>query len=560
MQDATTDSAPAGPAAGFASFGLDPALLASLAELGYEEPTPIQRESIPPLVAGRDLLGQAGTGTGKTAAFALPLLQRLAGEPAAPNRPRALVLVPTRELAMQVAEAIHRYGRNQNARVLPIYGGSSIGQQLRALGRGVEIVVATPGRALDHLQRGSLVLDDVRTVVLDEADEMLDMGFAEDLDAILQQTPAERQTALFSATLPPRILDIAEQHLSDPVRISIARERTASGEVPRVRQVAYVVQRAHKAAALGRILDMESPGSAIVFCRTRVEVDGLVEAMASRGYSADALHGGFQQEQRDRVMKRFRANQTDLLIATDVAARGIDIDHVTHVVNYDVPTDPDAYVHRIGRTGRAGREGVAITLAQPREHRLLKLIERVTGQRLEIARLPTVADLRNRRLELTRASLEEALGAGGLEPFHALAEELASTADPLDVAAAALKLYHERVHASAEHDEQDVPDAPREPERRERFGREGYQRDGYQRDERGGPPRDDRGPARDDRGAVRDDRGAGRDDRGAPREDRGGPRRDEREPRGPRFGVHAREEPRGRGWSNTTRLFIGLGR
>ncbi|MBM3978151.1 MAG: DEAD/DEAH box helicase, partial [Planctomycetes bacterium] len=459
-------TAPLAAAQGFAVLGLDPNLLASLAELGYEEPTPIQRASIPLLVAGRDLLGQAGTGTGKTAAFALPLLQRLPAEPAKPNRPRALVLVPTRELAMQVAEAVHRYGRHKRVRVLPIYGGSSFGQQLRALDRGVEIVVATPGRALDHLQRGTLLLEDVRTVVLDEADEMLDMGFSEDLDAILQQTPDARQTALFSATLPPRILDIAEQHLRDPERISIARERASKGELPRVRQVAYIVQRPHKPAALGRILDMESPGSAIVFCRTRLEVDELVEAMASRGYSADALHGGFAQDQRDRVMKRFRSGQTDLLIATDVAARGLDIDHVTHVVNYDVPTDPDAYVHRIGRTGRAGREGVAITLAQPREHRVLKLIERVTGQKLEIARLPTVADLRNRRLELTRASLEEALGAGGLEGFHALAEELAGAADPIDVAAAALKLYHERVHAGDAHDEQDVPDASRELERR----------------------------------------------------------------------------------------------
>jgi ATP-dependent RNA helicase DeaD len=260
---------------GFADLGLAPELVAVLAELGYEEPTPIQREAIPLLLGGRDLLGQAATGTGKTAAFALPLLQRAAtGEPEA-RRPRALVLVPTRELAMQVAEAIHRYGKGKRASVLPIYGGQSFGQQLRVLERGVEIVVATPGRALDHIQRGTLVLASVRMVVLDEADEMLDMGFAEDLEAILAGVPAEHQTALFAATLPPRILAIARSHLSNPVRIAIARERSEPGEMPRVRQMAYVVPRAQKHAALGRVLDMETPTSTIVFCRTRLEVDEL---------------------------------------------------------------------------------------------------------------------------------------------------------------------------------------------------------------------------------------------------------------------------------------------
>ena len=363
---------------GFPALGIAPELCTTLASLGYEEATPIQRESIPPLLGGRDLLGQAGTGTGKTAAFALPLLQGLPREKPKPGRPLAVVLVPTRELAMQVAEAIHRYGKEKNASVLPIYGGQSIGQQLRALGRGVEIVVATPGRALDHLQRGTLDLADVKTVILDEADEMLDMGFADDLDAILKRTSEERQTALFSATLPPRILAIAEKHLENPVRIAIAAERTKSGSLPRVRQVVYVVPRAQKHTALGRVLDMETPTSAIVFCRTRLEVDELAEAMNAHGYRAEALHGGFEQEQRDRVMKRFRGGKADLLIATDVAARGLDIEHVSHVFNYDVPTDPDAYVHRIGRTGRMGREGVAITFAEPREHRLLRSIEKAT--------------------------------------------------------------------------------------------------------------------------------------------------------------------------------------
>jgi ATP-dependent RNA helicase DeaD len=272
---------------GFAALGLNRELVAAVAALGYEEPTPIQREAIPPLLEGRDVLGQAATGTGKTAAFALPLLQRIgvSGQDRPPIR--ALILVPTRELAMQVAEAVHTYGRTLNTRVLPIYGGQSMQQQLRALGRGVDVVVATPGRALDHIRRGTLDLAAAQTVVLDEADEMLDMGFAEDLDAILGTLPAERQSALFSATMAPRILAIAKRHLRNPVRVTIARETQAAGETPRVREVAYIVQRRDKVAALARVLDMEDPTSAIVFCRTRTEVDDLTETLGARGYRAE---------------------------------------------------------------------------------------------------------------------------------------------------------------------------------------------------------------------------------------------------------------------------------
>ena len=350
-----------------------------LGELGYEEPTPIQRETIPLLLGGHDLLGQAATGTGKTAAFALPLLQRIAGRDGAARR-RPLVLVPTRELAMQVSEAIYKYGRRLGTRVVPIYGGQPIGRQLQALRRGVDVVVATPGRALDHIGRGTLPLDDIGVVVLDEADEMLDMGFADDIEAILEATPAERQTVLFSATMPPRIDAIARRHLRDPQRIQIGRGAIGAGAPPSVRQRAYIVARAHKPAALGRILDVEAPTAAIVFCRTRLEVDQLTETLNGRGYRAEALHGGMSQEQRDRVMGRLRAGTAELLVATDVAARGLDIDLLTHVVNYDVPSAPEAYVHRIGRVGRAGREGVAITLAEPREQRLLANIERLTKQ------------------------------------------------------------------------------------------------------------------------------------------------------------------------------------
>jgi len=491
---------------GFAALGLAPEITGTLAELGYEEPTPIQRAAIPPLLEGRDLLGQAATGTGKTAAFALPLLQRAVSGVAEPGRPHALVLVPTRELAMQVAEAIHRYGKAKRASVLPIYGGQAIGQQLRVLQRGVEVVVATPGRALDHLDRGSLALEGVRTVVLDEADEMLDMGFAEDIEAILRAITGPHQTALFSATLPPRILAIAEQHLANPVHVAIERERTAAGEMPRVKQIAYVVPNAHKHAALGRVLDMEQPQSAMVFCRTRLEVDELTEALNARGWRAEALHGGFAQEQRDRVMKRFRGGQTDVLVATDVAARGLDIEHVSHVVNYGIPSDPDDYVHRIGRTGRMGREGVAITFLTPREHRLLKNIQFATKQKITLATLPTVADLKSRRL----------------------VEELASELDPLDVAAAAVKLVHAAQHAATgiAAEEQEIELVPPQPRERRHAGDF------------------DRGPRPPWQGGR--EHGAGRDFRPGFR----GPRR---EHGGPRYG------PSG-GGHDVARLFIGAGK
>jgi ATP-dependent RNA helicase DeaD len=440
----------------FADLDLRPELLDALTGLGYEEPTPIQREAIPPLVAGSDLLGQAATGTGKTAAFALPLLQRL--KPGA-TAPRALVLVPTRELAVQVSEALHRYGRGIGARVLPIYGGQPIQRQLGALQRGIDVVVATPGRALDHVARGSLVLDELETVVLDEADEMLDMGFAEDLETLFDATPESRQTVLFSATMPPTIERMVRERLREPVRIQIAREKGAGG-TPLVRQSAYIVARAHKPAALGRILDVEAPQAAIVFCRTRAEVDQLTETLNGRGYRAEALHGGMTQDQRDRVMARLRNETADLIVATDVAARGLDIEQLTHVVNYHVPSDPDAYTHRIGRVGRAGREGVAITLAEPREHRLIKAL----GLRIE--KLPTVADLRARRLELTRSALEETLVEGELEPFRVVVEALSDEYDVVEIALAAVKLAHE-AGGGGDADEEEIPEpAPRRPDNR----------------------------------------------------------------------------------------------
>ncbi len=452
----------------FDSLGLKPALVEALSALGYEEPTPIQAAALPPLLAGKDLLGIAATGTGKTAAFALPLLQHLTAGKSRPNTTAALVLVPTRELAMQVSEAIHRYGQKLGVTVLPLYGGQVIGQQLRVLKRGVDVVVATPGRALDHLRRGTLQLDDVRTVVLDEADEMLDMGFADDLEAILSGTPENRQTALFSATLPPRIAAIAERHLREPVRVKIAREKVEQGEMPRVRQTAYVVPRAFKIATLGRLLDVESPTAAIIFCRTRTEVDDLTVSLNGRGWRAHALHGGMTQEQRDRVIKQLKSQGTDLLVATDVAARGLDIPRLSHVVNFDVPNAPEAYVHRIGRTGRAGREGVAITLVEPREHRLLRNIERVTGQRIEVSTVPTVADLREKRKEMLRSSLRETLVAGELDPLRSVVEDLASEFDAMDIAAAALKLLQDSQDEGREGKEEEIPTVAPQKDRPER--------------------------------------------------------------------------------------------
>jgi ATP-dependent RNA helicase DeaD len=503
----------------FADLGLPPELLAPLATLGYEEPTHVQREAIPLLLTGRDMLAQAATGTGKTAAFALPLLARLPEGRAASLRPFVLALVPTRELANQVAEAFHRYGSGAGRVVLPIYGGQDFRRQVLGLKRGAHVVVATPGRALDHLRQGTLDLGALQAVVLDEADEMLDMGFAEDIDAILGGAPDDCQVALFSATMPPRIAAIADTHLVDPARVRIAQERTPEGEAPRVRQTAYFVPRAHKVGALGRVLDVESPELALVFCRTRLEADELAQTLGGRGFRVEAIHGGMSQEQRERVMKNARGGQVDLLVATDVAARGIDIGHLSHVVNFGVPESPETYVHRIGRTGRAGREGVAITIAEPRERRLIRNIERTMRQDIAVEAVPSLSEVHARKLDLTRAAAREVLEAGEYDAFRGMAESLAEDFDPLDVAAAALQLAHRAANSDGgaddvEHDE--IPDLSRvaneRPERGGRYDRAG----GY---ERPAGRRDDRAPDRGEhRGALSPgDRGRF----GAPQDERG---------------------------------------
>jgi ATP-dependent RNA helicase DeaD len=478
-----------GEANGFADLMLAPELRRALSGLGYEEPTPIQLAAIPPLLEGRDLVGQAATGTGKTAAFALPILQRILAEGGG-TEPLALVLVPTRELAVQVAEAMHSYSRDMGARVLAVYGGEPIGRQLGPLRRGVDVVVATPGRAIDHINRGTLKLSGLAMVVLDEADEMLDMGFADDIEEILGGTPETRQTALFSATMPPRINGMVRRHLRNPARVELGRQESASAEGLLVRQTAYVVPRGHKAAALGRVLDLETPTATVVFCRTRDEVDQLTESLNGRGYRAEALHGGMDQNHRDRVMNRLRSQSINLLVATDVAARGLDIDQLTHVVNYDVPSAPESYVHRIGRVGRAGREGTAITLVEPREHRMLKVIERVTKRPITIEKLPTVADLRARRLELTGAALREILADGvDLDAFQAVVEPLSAEFDLYKVALAAVKLAHEATGSPRDEEELPAVELPSNDERR--GGRNGSGREPFRPAGRG--PRRARG-------------------------------------------------------------------
>jgi len=418
----------------FTTFSFDPEILQAIADLGFEEATPVQEHVLPLMLQGRDVIAQAQTGTGKTAAFGLPILQCL---DSAANYPQALILAPTRELAVQVAEALHRMGKRKGVSSLAVYGGQPIERQLRALRAGVQVIIGTPGRIMDHIRRGTLALDQVRTVILDEADEMLDMGFIEDIEFILEQVPADRQTGLFSATIPPRIVALARRYMRDPARVTIENEKMT---VPLVRQVYYDVSGREKLDALTRILDFETPASTIIFCARKSEADTLCESLQGRGYSAEVLHGDLNQTQRDRVMNRFRASQVEILVATDVAARGLDIPDVSHVINYDIPWDPESYVHRIGRTGRAGREGDAITLVTPREQRQLRTIERVIGRRLVRMRLPSPADVAARKREAVLDQIRTAIDEGGLDPYLSMVESLGDDYNPVDIAAAAFKV------------------------------------------------------------------------------------------------------------------------
>jgi len=420
--------------ASFRELGLKPEILKAIDALGFEQTTPIQALTIPLLMSGVDVIAQAQTGTGKTAAFAIPIMERV--DPAR-RTVQALVLTPTRELALQVAEASYAVGRYRGVNVLPIYGGQDIQHQLRGLRAGAQLVVGTPGRVLDHIRRGTLELESVQIVVLDEADEMLDMGFSEDIASILDKTPKERQTALFSATVPARIQSLARRYMRDAQLAAISHEART---VPQTRQVYYETSQNAKPDALTRILDFQDPHSAVVFCRTRREASDVASTLRGRGYDADAIHGDMSQSQRERVLRAFRDGRVSLLVATDVAARGLDIPDVTHVINYDIPDDSDAYVHRIGRTGRMGRKGEAITLVTPREMRLLRVIEREIRKKLSPLRLPTLEDIAARRREEFLTSLRETLRSEVGQPYALLVEELSDEFDPMEIAAGALHL------------------------------------------------------------------------------------------------------------------------
>jgi ATP-dependent RNA helicase DeaD len=441
-------------AVSFVDLGLGTAVLEALLEVGYESPSPIQAATIPVLLAGHDMLGQAQTGTGKTAAFALPILSRIKvrGGP-----PQAIVLVPTRELAIQVAEAFQRYASKiKGFHVLPIYGGQSYTPQLMSLKRGAHVVVGTPGRVMDHIKRGTLDLGGVACLVLDEADEMLQMGFVDDIEWILEQTPPTRQVALFSATLPAPIRRIAQKHLREPVEVTITSRTTTAANI---RQRYWIVSGVHKLDALTRILEAEPFDGMLVFTRTKQSTVELAERLEARGFAVAPLNGDMQQKDRERTVARLKGGQLDILVATDVAARGLDVERISHVVNYDVPYDTESYVHRIGRTGRAGRNGEAILFITPRERNMLRYIERATRSPLEPMDLPTIADVNEQRVARFRQRITEAIAAGQAEPFRSLIEEFEREHDvpAIEIAAALASLMQggsplllkEKTHAAA---------------------------------------------------------------------------------------------------------------
>lgn len=406
------------PESTFDQLGLSKPVMKVLDDVGYETPSPIQAETIPLLLEGRDVLGQAQTGTGKTAAFALPVLSKLDLKQ---KDPQVMVLVPTRELAIQVAEAFQKYATHiKGFHVLPVYGGQDYSGQIRALKRGVHVVVGTPGRVMDHMRKGTLNLGKLSTLVLDEADEMLRMGFIDDVEWILEQTPPKRQIALFSATMPHQVRRIANQHLNDPAHITI-KVTTASADL--IRQRFWPVSGMHKLDALTRILEAESFDGMIIFVRTRIVTVELAEKLAARGFAATALNGDIPQKQRERTIEQLKKGKLDILVATDVAARGLDVDRVSHVVNYDIPYDTEAYIHRIGRTGRAGRQGDAILFVAPRERRMLSAIEKATNKKIELMELPSTELINNKRIEQFKQSISDTLANEDLGLFASLIEQ-----------------------------------------------------------------------------------------------------------------------------------------
>jgi len=556
---APSDQTP-GDSPAFSDLALSEAVLKALRDVGYETPSPIQAATIPHLLAGSDVVGQAQTGTGKTAAFALPILSKIDIRQTAPQ---TLVLVPTRELAIQVAEAFQRYATYMKGfHVLPVYGGQSYTPQLQSLRRGVHVVVATPGRVMDHMKRGTLDLSSLRHLVLDEADEMLRMGFIDDVEWILEQTPKERQIALFSATMPPQVRRIAQRHLREPAEVTIKSKTTTASQI---RQRYWVVSGMHnKLEALTRILEAESFDAMIVFARTKIATEELAERLAARGFAVEALNGDIAQVQRERTVARLKSGQIDIVVATDVAARGLDVERVSHVVNYDVPYDPESYVHRIGRTGRAGRSGEAILFIAPRERNMLRVIERATRQQIEAMQLPSIEDVNERRVARFNEKLTAAIESGAGQVFLPLIENYQRDHDisAADIAAALasiaqgatpLLLEESRGSGSPYGSPQETFDRGEErgargrsswtpserPARRERseraerptrssreaFGGDVSHNTSSQRDDRGAasPWRDDHNVSRDSP-AGRDDRNvsrdssAGRDDRNVSRD------------------------------------------
>ena len=460
------DSSPAASSTTFANLQIHPLVLRAVADVGYESPTAIQAATIPPLMAGSDVVGLAQTGTGKTAAFAMPILSKI---DTTSKATQALVLAPTRELALQVAEAFSRYGAHlPQLNVLPIYGGSSYGVQLAGLRRGAHVVVGTPGRVIDHLERGTLDLSRVDYLVLDEADEMLAMGFAEDVERILSDTPEYKQVALFSATMPPAIRKITKKYLHDPFEVtSKAKTATADNISQRYIQVAGP----RKMDALTRVLEVEPFEAMIVFVRTKQATEEVAEKLRARGFSAAAINGDIPQAQRERTITALREGGIDILVATDVAARGLDVERISHVLNYDIPHDTESYVHRIGRTGRAGRSGTALLFVSPRERHLLKAIEKATRQTLTEAQLPTVEDVNAQRVAKFSDSITDVLGGPGIELFRRLVEDYEREHDvPMADIAAALALQSR----DGEEFLMAPEPPPKRPERKERSERRGY--------------------------------------------------------------------------------------
>jgi ATP-dependent RNA helicase DeaD len=418
---------------GFNDLNLSEAVIMAINEMGFEEPTPIQKLAIPPALEGRDVIGQAQTGTGKTASFGIPIIEKsFSGK-----KPQALIIEPTRELALQVSKELSSLSKVKKCSIVTVYGGASIVEQMKALRHGTNIVVGTPGRIIDHLTRGTMSVANVSTVVLDEADEMLDMGFIADIERILEMTPGSRQTMLYSATMPPEILKISKRYMRDPVKIAINVKDIVA---PKIKQVFYEVLERDKPEVLRRLLDVESPELTLIFCHTKREVDDVAARLQKLGYNAGALHGDFTQSHREDMMAKFRGGKIDILVATDVAGRGIDVENISHVINYSIPQDPEGYIHRIGRTGRAGRAGIAVTFVTPREYRQLQLIERIAKTKLSRQEIPTAAEVKKARQRQIREDLSEIIEKGKHRPYMAVIRELAESADIEELGAAALSL------------------------------------------------------------------------------------------------------------------------